>query len=319
MPAVRLFQFCVLLASLCGAAGLVRAADAPATPVQGEIFTLQLPAGSAPAADTSTGTAQFIGTATVIIRFQGFTILTDPNFLPKGGQAQLGYGITAERKTSPAISFDKLPPIDLVVLSHFHDDHFDKLVQERLKPATPIISPKEASERLKRMGFTHTYGLSTWDRVDVSKGEARLRITATPARHGPAGVAVLLPKTMGAVLDFGANAALPDYRIYISGDTLVYDDTGAIPQRFPNIDLALLHLGGLRIPGGVKLTMDGKDGVRMMQVVRPKIAVPIHVDDYDVFTSPLEEFAREVKAAGLEKEVVYLAHGETYSFSPAQR
>ena len=315
-----LFQTCILLSALCGWSGVAQAdAAATATPARGETFTLQLATDGTQPQGANTGTVQFIGTATVIIRFQGFTILTDPNFLHKGEHVHLGYGLTSERKTNPAIEFDALPPIDLVILSHFHDDHFDKKVQERLNRATPIVSTKEASERLKRMGFTRTFGLSTWDRVDVAKGEARLRITATPGRHGPAGVAVLLPTTMGSVLDFGANVQAPDYRMYISGDTLVYDDIGAIPQRFPNIDLALLHLGGTRILGAIKVTMDGKDGVRMMQVVRPKKAVPIHYNDYDVFKSPLEEFAREVKAAGLEKDVIYLSHGQTYGFAPVQR
>ena len=317
MRFARLLQTCLLLAAMCGAAGLAQA-DATATPAQGETFSLQLTAPGA-AVDAESGTVQFIGTATVIIRYQGFTILTDPNFLHKGGHVHLGYGLTSERKTSPAINFEDLPPIDLVVLSHFHDDHFDKLVQEKLNRATPIVSTKEAGERLKRLGFTRTFGLSTWDRLEVSKGGARMRVTATPGRHGPAGVAVLLPKTMGSVLDFGANPDVPDYRMYISGDTLVYDDIHAIPQRFPNIDLALLHLGGTRILGVLKVTMDGKDGVRMMQVIRPKKTVPIHYNDYDVFKSPLEDFAREVKAAGLERDVVYLAHGETYAFRRVQR
>lgn len=319
MPVARLFQpllrICILLAALC--AGAARA-DATATPAQGETFTLQLAADGAAPQDAGAGTVQFIGTATVIIRYQGFTILTDPNFLHKGDHVHLGYGLTSERKTNPAIRFEQLPPIDLVLLSHYHGDHFDQLVQEKLNRATPIVSTKEASERLKRHGFTRTFGLSSWDRLEVTKGGARLRITATPGRHGPAGVAVLLPKVMGSVLDFG-DPARPDYRMYISGDTLVYDDIRAIPQRFPDIDLALLHLGGTRILGVVKVTMDGKDGVRMMQVVRPKKTVPIHYNDYDVFKSPLEDFAREVKAAGLEKDVVYLAHGETYTFSRAPR
>lgn len=326
MHVARLFQPCIRLACLaallCALVPGAGAADAPAAPAPGETFTLQLAgdaAQGAQAADVDKGTVQFIGTATVIIRFQGFTILTDPNFLHKGEHVHLGYGLTAERKTNPAIDFDQLPPIDLVVLSHYHGDHFDQLVQEKLNRATPIVTTKEASERLKRLGFTRTIGLSSWDRLEVSKGASRLRLTAAPGRHGPAGVAVLLPTVMGSVLDFGADPAAPDYRMYISGDTLVYDDIRAIPQRFPDIDLALLHLGGTRILGVLKVTMDGKDGVRMMQIVRPKKTVPIHYNDYDVFKSPLEDFAREVKAAGLEKDVVYLAHGETYSFGRIRR
>jgi L-ascorbate metabolism protein UlaG (beta-lactamase superfamily) len=284
----------------------------------GDIYSLKLPIDT-PAPAVAEGSVQFIGTATVLIRYQGFTILTDPNFLHKGDHVHLGYGLTSERLTNPAIDLDKLPPIDLVVLSHMHEDHFDKLVQERLAKDTPIVTTVEAAEKLKRLGFTRGYGLSKWDKVDVEKGEARLRITAVPGRHGKAGMQALLPSVMGSVLDFGPNTTAPSYRMYISGDTLVYDDLKNIPQRFPGIDLALLHLGGTRILGVFKVTMDGKDGVQLMQIVQPRHAIPIHYNDYDVFKSPLADFAREVKAAGLEKQVTYLAHGETYTFTPAKR
>ena len=316
MSFCRLVGSTILFLALgCGLAGGALAQEASVA----DTYTLKLPAGDPAAASDPNGNVQFIGTATVLIRYRGLTIMTDPNFLHKGEHVHLGYGLTSQRRTNPAIDFDKLPPIDLVILSHMHDDHFDKLVQEKLPRNTPIVTNKEASEALKRLGFTQRFALSVWDRLEVSKGEARVRITAAPGRHGAAGVSVLLPKVMGSVLDFGANADTPDYRMYIRGDTLVYDDINTIPQRFPGIDLALLHLGGTRILGVFKVTMDGKDGVQMLQIIRPKKAIPIHYNDYDVFKSPLADFAREVKAAGLEEGVVYLEHGESYTFTPRQR
>lgn len=294
---------------------VVPPAHAQATaPAATATLTLRLPPPSAPA--DANGTVQFIGTATVLIRYQGFTILTDPNFLHKGDHVHLGYGITSDRLTNPALNLDQLPPIDLVVLSHMHEDHFDKLVQEKLDKNVPIVTTKEAARALADIGFKRTYGLGTWDRIDVEKGEARLRITAAPGRHGKVGMQALLPSVMGSVLDFGPNTATPSYRMYISGDTLIYDDLKTIPQRFPGVDLALLHLGGTRILGVFKVTMDGKDGVKLLQIIQPKKAIPIHYDDYDVFKSPLSDFAQEVKAAGLAQQVVYLAHGATYSFAP---
>jgi len=325
--------FCRLPRSWCSTAGRaaalmaalaisiavpVQAQQAPAATPSGEVQSLKLPPGSNPATEAS-GSVQFIGTATVLIRYQGFTILTDPNFLHKGDHVHLGYGLTAERLTNPAIELDKLPPIDFVLLSHMHEDHFDKLVQEKLAKDTPIVTTKEAAAALEKIGFRRTIGLGKWDQLEVEKGESRLRLTAVPGRHGKAGMQVLLPSVMGSVLDFGPNPAAPSYRMYISGDTLVYDDLKNIPQRFPGIDLALLHLGGTRILGVFKVTMDGKDGVDLMQIIRPQRVIPIHYDDYDVFKSPLADFAREVKAAGLDQQVTYLAHGETYTFTPRKR
>lgn len=325
MPLCRLPWFATagraaaLMAALaCSIAVPVQAQQAPAAAPGGEVQSLKLPPGSKPATEAS-GSVQFIGTATVLIRYQGFTILTDPNFLHQGDHVHLGYGLTAERLTNPAIELDKLPPIDFVLLSHMHEDHFDKLVQEKLAKDTPIVTTREAAAALEKIGFRRTIGLGKWDQLEVEKGEARLRLTAVPGRHGKAGMQLLLPSVMGSVLDFGPNPAAPSYRMYISGDTLVYDDLKNIPQRFPGIDLALLHLGGTRILGVFKVTMDGKDGVDLMQIIRPQRAIPIHYDDYDVFKSPLADFAREVKAAGLDQQVTYLAHGETYTFTPGKR
>jgi L-ascorbate metabolism protein UlaG (beta-lactamase superfamily) len=104
------------------------------------------------------------------------------------------------------------------------------------------------------------------------------------------------------------------YRIYVSGDTMVYDDIDDIPRRFPNIDLALLHLGGTRLLGVATVTMDGEDGVRMLKLIAPQRAIPIHFNDYDVFKSPLSDFQREVERAGLQDKVSYLKPGESYAF-----
>jgi L-ascorbate metabolism protein UlaG (beta-lactamase superfamily) len=277
-----------------------------------ETFKLDLPAPKAAQAAAAGGSVQFIGTATVLIRYQGFTILTDPNFLHKGQRVHLGYGLTAERLTNPAIELADLPPIDFVVLSHMHEDHFDREVQQKLDKNLPIVTTREAAAALGKLGFTRRYGMGTWDVLEVSKGKTTLRITSAPGRHGKGGLQVLLPSVMGSVLDFGDGK----YRMYISGDTLIYDDLREIPKRFPNVDLALLHLGGTRILSVFKVTMDGPDGVRMMQLIAPKVTVPIHYNDYDVFKSPLRDFEVAVKAAGLEGKVVYLRHGESYTFVP---
>jgi L-ascorbate metabolism protein UlaG (beta-lactamase superfamily) len=313
----RVFGIVALCFALVGAAGNAWA-QAPAQP-EGNSYTLILTGDPADPASANNGTLQFIGTATVLIRFQGFTILTDPNFLHKGERVRLGMGNTATRLTNPAIELDQLPPIDLVILSHMHEDHFDKLVQAKLNRETPIATTRDAAEKLKQLGFTRTAALATWDRLEVEKGGAHLRITAVPARHGKAGVSALMPKVMGTVLDFGTKGEKPDYRMYISGDTLIHNDLRAIPQRFPGIDLALLHLGGTKFMGMFKVTMDANDGVQMLQIIQPDKAIPIHFDDYDVFKSSQADFARAVKDAGLEQKVTYLAHGETYSFTPSKR
>src|SRR3954449_1829379 len=102
----------------------------------------------------ATGSVFFVGTATVILRCGGFTILTDPNFLHAGDHVHLGYGLTSERLTEPAIDIDELPPIDFVVLSHYHGDHFDRIAEERLAKDPPIVTTKHAADELADKDFT---------------------------------------------------------------------------------------------------------------------------------------------------------------------
>jgi L-ascorbate metabolism protein UlaG (beta-lactamase superfamily) len=269
--------------------------------------------------DPSEGSIFFIGTATVLLRYAGLTILTDPTFLHAGDHVHLGYGLTSEKLEDPAIDIDDLPNVDLCVLSHYHGDHFDRVAEEKLRRDLPIVTTGHAARRLEKRGFSEATGLDTWQSVRIGKGQAGVRITALPARHGPPVVHRLLPPVMGSMLEFELAGGRTALRIYITGDTLVHETLAEIPRRYPEIDLALFHLGGTRILG-VLLTMNGEQGVRALRMVNPRRVIPIHYDDFDVFKSPLSEFRQAVERAGLEDRVTYLLRGETYSFDvPEER
>ena len=280
---------------------------------------IRLPSEAGADADFSQGSIFFVGTATVILRYAGFTLLTDPNFLHAGDHVHLGYGLTAERLTNPAVEIEQLPPLDFCVLSHYHGDHFDRIAEEKLRKDLPIVTTGHAAGELKDKGFTAPVALDTWDSVTVRKGAASVRVTSMPGRHGPPIVEKFLPPVMGSMLEFESPEGRTALRLYITGDTLVFDDLNEIPKRYPDIDLALFHLGGTQIMG-ILLTMDAEQGVEAIRIVNPREVIPIHYNDYEVFKSPLEDFKRAVEAAGFADRVKYLSHGETYNFTvPAGR
>src|SRR5918998_2427794 len=109
--------------------------------------------------DFGGGSIFFVGNATVLIRYAGFPILTDPNFLHAGDHVHLGYGLTSERLTEPVINIEELPPLDLCVLSHYHGDHFDQLVEEKLDKDLPIVTTKHAVENLEAKDFRNGIAL----------------------------------------------------------------------------------------------------------------------------------------------------------------
>jgi L-ascorbate metabolism protein UlaG (beta-lactamase superfamily) len=254
---------------------------------------------------------QFIGTATCLIRLGAFTVLTDPNFLHKGQWAYLGNGLASRRRTEPALTIEQLPPLDCIVLSHMHGDHWDRVAKKGLDHGLPVITTPKAARALRRQGFRDPKGLATWHSdVRTKEGES-LRVTAMPGRHARGAVRHLLPPVMGSVLEYEPEPGRVALRIYITGDTLLVDDLKEIPRRYASLDVAVLHLGGTTLPGGLVVTMDGAAGADLVELVRPSTAVPIHYDDYGVFKSPLADFRAEMQRRGLDDSATYLARGDT--------
>lgn len=288
--------------------------------------------------------------------------MTDPDFLHKGDHVHLGPGITAERLTNPAIELEALPQIDVIILSHFHEDHFDKLVQNSpVLKGVPIVTTSQAAEELSKLGFLSSFALDRWETALIAKGDAKLLVTATPAQHAPTGLLeFVLPETMGSLVRFVWHSDVSQaeldtksieevasntvYKLYISGDTLMFADLEHIPRRFPEIDCGLIHLGATTIGLGMfMVTMDAEQGVKCVKLIRPKTAIPIvsltlfigsvtrcacllmtisapqHTNDYDVFASKgsLAAFKEVAEREGLHKEVeiVYLEHGDSYTFN----
>ncbi|WP_067824158.1 MBL fold metallo-hydrolase [Actinomadura kijaniata] len=260
----------------------------------------------------------FVGNATTIIRYGGFTLLTDPNFLRAGQYAHLGYGLRSKRLKDPALRPEELPDLDAVVLSHLHDDHWDRVAEGALDRGLPVLTTPAAARTLRGRGFGESAGLATWESTRLTKGDRWVRVHAMPGRHGPGPLHRILPPVMGVLLEFGAGDGEPDLRIYISGDTVMYGGLAEIHRRHPDIDLGVVHLGGTRLLGLVTVTMDGRQGADWLETVRCARAVPVHFDDYTVMKSPRSAFEAEVARRGLGDRLRLVERGERLSLQPAR-
>ncbi|MDQ0701119.1 MBL fold metallo-hydrolase [Streptomyces sp. W4I9-2] len=241
---------------------------------------------------------QFVGNATLLLRYGPLTLLTDPNFLHRGQHAHLGYGLVTKRLKQPALTVGQLPDLDAIVLSHLHGDHWDRVARRKLDRALPVLTTPQAARVLRTFqGFNRATGLRDWEHRSLVKEGHQVRLTAMPGRHALGPLRGLLPRVMGSMLEFGPEGGPVRLRVYVSGDTL-------------------LHLGGTRLPGGLVVTMDGRQGAEFARRLGTRFALPVHYDDYSVMKSPLSAFLDEMARRGLEERVVHCDRGQIATLAP---
>lgn len=252
---------------------------------------------------------EFIGTATTLLRLGPFTLLTDPNFLHRGQRAYLGKGLFSKRLTEPSMQPAELPPYRAILLSHLHGDHFDRVARRELAKDSLVITTPRAADKLHDWGFERAQGMDTWQGTTLSSGECDLRITATPGQHAPGPLRPVLPPVMGTVLELHRPGREP-FRVYVTGDTLYRGWLGQVTERHGRLDAMVVHLGGTRALG-VLVTMDAEQGADLVDLLEPRVTVPIHHDDYTVFRSSLGDFQREWARRRLPGELRVVRRGES--------
>jgi L-ascorbate metabolism protein UlaG (beta-lactamase superfamily) len=256
-------------------------------------------------------TLTFGGNATTLLRLGPFTLLTDPNFLHRGQRAYLGYGLFTKRLTEPALQPTQLPELDAILLSHLHDDHWDRIATRSLPRDTPVVTTPAAARELTKKGFARASDLTDWQSTELTAGTSTLRITSVPGVHGPGLLAKLLPPVMGSVLELVEGGTVT-WRGYISGDTLFRQDIGQVLERCGPLDVVIPHLGGTKA-FGFTVTMDGRQGADLVELLRPPVVVPVHFDDYSRFSSPLGDFVAEVAQRRAPGEIRAVGRGQTIS------
>lgn len=193
-----------------------------------------------------------IGGPTALVEFGGFRFLTDPTF-DEPGDYQLPQ-VTLTKTSGPAIAAAAVGPVDAVLLSHDqHADNLDNTGRDFLRKALRVLTTAVGAKRLGG----NAKGLTPWQSVDLSKDGKSVRVTAAPARHGPAGIEPLAGDVIGFVLTSNDPAVAP---IYITGDTVWYDGVAEVARRF-KIGIVLLFAGSAQSRGPFHLTMDTNDAI----------------------------------------------------------
>jgi L-ascorbate metabolism protein UlaG (beta-lactamase superfamily) len=256
-----------------------------------------------------------IGGPTTLIEVGGWRILTDPTFDPPGQRYAFGWGTSSRKAKGPAVPASALQPVDAVLLSHdHHGDNLDDAGRALLPSAGVVVTTKAGAGRLGG----GVRGLDPWEITRLeAPGKLAIEVTATPCRHGPP----LSRPLAGHVIGFVVRWESQEHGVlWITGDTVLYDGVREVANRL-EVDVALVHLGGVRFPitGPLRYSMRARDAVELLGLVRPRTAIPIHYDGWKHFQETREEIEREFASAPEEirDAIRWLPQGEPVELEAA--
>jgi len=193
------------------------------------------PAFTVPRADPEQLTITWVGHTSFLIQIAGLNVLTDPVWSQRASPVQFA---GPRRWVPPAIEFDRLPPIDVVVVSHDHYDHLDARTISRLAeryPAAVWYAPLGLTPFLKQRGARDIVERDWWEESTIGS----LQLTCVPAQH-------FSGRTLGRrdrTLWCGWTLRSPHRSLFFAGDTALHPEFVTIGQRCGPFDLAILPIG----------------------------------------------------------------------------
>ena len=241
--------------------------------------------------------ATWIGHATVLVQTHGLNILTDPVYAERAGP----FGFGPKRVAAPAVAFDDLPPIDLVLVSHNHYDHLDQATLKRLwQRDRPRIVTSLGNDSVIAQTGARATALDWGGRVGVRPG---VEVAVTRNHH------------WGSRWFSDRNRALWSsfvVRLPSGGNLFFAGDTGFGDGRWPAeaaalgpIRLALIPIGAFRFAPG-QMSSGSHIGPAEAALVYQRLgaarAIPIHWGtfrlSYEGYDTPPKMLAAATRCAG---------------------
>jgi L-ascorbate metabolism protein UlaG (beta-lactamase superfamily) len=247
-----------------------------------------------PAPDGADAVITAIGHSTFLIQTAAGNILTDPIYSERAGPLFFG----PRRVRQPAVRFEDLPPIALILLSHNHYDHCDLRTLGRLAARFDpiVVTPLRNGALVKSAGIRRVDELDWWQQATLPP----LPITLTPAHHFSARTPFDRDRALwgGFVLLAGRS------RVYFAGDTAYAPFFPEVPTRLGPIDLALLPIGAYEPRWFMRAVhMNPAEAVQAHLDLGGPESLGMHFGTFQLTTEGIDEPLDALDAARREKGV----------------
>jgi L-ascorbate metabolism protein UlaG (beta-lactamase superfamily) len=252
-------------------------------------------------------TAAWLGHATVLLNFYGVVILTDPVFFARIGLRFGPLTFGPKRYVACALRPEELPPIDLVLLSHAHMDHFDLRSLQRLPRGRSIaVTARGTADLLSRRRFREIHEVDWQSSIKVETPHGEVGVTAFQMRH------------WGSRLPWETHRAYNAYvlerngrRVCFAGDTARID-ASQLGSRGP-LDLMIVPIGAYN--PWIHNHCTPEEAVAMADEAGACYLLPVHYETFKLSHEPMDEPIRRLRAAlaGEPERLALTQVGETFT------
>ena len=251
-------------------------------------------------------TLAWLGHATVLINFFGIKLLTDPALFPRIGIRLPGFTIGPKRLTSPALQFQELPKIDLIILSHAHFDHFDLRMLRCFGESTSVITARATSDLLKHTRFRDVTELGWGERKSKTTAAGDVNVSAFQVNHwGARKQRDTYRSYNGYLLERNGR------RIIFTGDTAITDSFAELRQQ-GQIDLAIMPIGAYN--PWIRAHCTPEQAIEMANAAGARFILPVHHQTFRLSFEPLREPIERFQAAlsNTPERIALREIGETF-------
>lgn len=220
----------------------------------------------------------WLGHSTVLLKIDGFTVVTDPVFSTRAG---IDFGLATlgiKRLIAPALDIPELPAIDLVLLSHAHMDHFDIPSLRRLESKNRDVITAQQTSDLLRVGRYRSVTEIGWGQEHQA---GPLRVRGIEVNHWGA--------RMRSDTYRGYNGYMLEtrsYRVLFAGDTAettVFRRTSGARR----LDLAIMPIGAYN--PWIRYHCTPEQAWSMGEDANADRFLPVHHSTFQLSREPLHE------------------------------
>ena len=181
---------------------------------------------------------------------------------------------------------------DTIILAHGHEDHVGDTESIAKAHGSKVVAVYELANFLAEKGLD-TVPCGLGGRVNHDWGWSKF----VPAFHSSSFEGKYMGMPAGVIIDLGG------VRVYNTGDTCVFGDMKLIAEMYKP-EVMILPVGG-------HFTMDSFEAKKAIELVSPKVVIPVHYNTWPPLEMDIDKFKSEVESSQKVK-VEVMQVGQTF-------